>query len=266
LQHEVGSRLIERLEFFNIDPEIILDLGMGTGYVTKQLATKYNQANIIGLDFAKQMLDTAKNKNLSNLDNCSLLCGDINNLPLADNSADIIFSNFTMQWCDNIGALFRECYRVLKPNGLLMFSIPGPSTMYELRKAFDTVDPDYHHINNFIDMHNIGDILVQNQFAHPVMDNDEFTLVYSKVINILKDIKAIGANVKLSDNYRKSLFTKTKLLELNSAYEQFKQDNGKYPLTYEVIYGHAFKLDKPVKVKYPELSEAQIPIEKIIKK
>ena len=263
LQHEVGRRLLDRLTFFTIKPGTILDLGMGTGYITQQLANSYPDSKIIGLDLAEKMLNQATSSSA----NYSLICGNMSNLPIADNSVDIIFSNFSLQWCENIATVFTECRRVLKNDGLLIFTLPGPHTLYELRQALDTVDPEYDHVNNFIDMHNIGDILVQNKFAHPVMDNDEFTLTYSSVIKLLKELKAIGANVKLSQNYRTSLFGKHKFQQLYHAYDKFKLADNTYPLTFEVIYGHAFKLAKPVKVKHPEingLAEFAVPVDKII--
>lgn len=266
LQHEVGQRLVDRLDFFTLKPNTILDLGMGTGKTTRLLADKYTSGTILGLDFAPNML-TASQNNLSNTSNTYLVQSDINQLPFANNSIDLIFSNFTFQWCENITNMFTECYRVLKNNGLLFFSLPGPDTLSELYHSFQQIDPSFSHVNNFIDMHDIGDILVQTKFSHPVMDNEYFTLTYSSVTSIIKDIKSIGANTILSDNTQKHLMTKTKLELLNQKYlENFKLKSGKLPLTYEVIYGHAFKTDKPVKVKHPELSEVTVPIEKIIKK
>ena len=264
LQQEVGRRLFDRLSYFSIAPKNILDLGMGTGFVTKLLAEHYTKAKLFGLDFAYNMLKTAENKNLSSAKNINFICGDINRLPFADKSIDLIFSNFSMHWGENIRKIFQECYRVLKNDGLLMFSIPGPNTLYELKAALSLTDPNYDHVNNFIDMHDLGDMLIQSKFAHPVMDNDHFTLTYSKVINILKDLKSVGAQVKLSNNYRRGLLGKDKINQFTAAYDKFKQPDNKYPLTYEVIFGHAFKLSKPVKVKHPELSEVTIPIDKII--
>lgn len=266
LQNEVGQRLIDRLDFFTLKPDTVLDLGMGTGLTTAKLADKYNSATIFGLDIAENMLKLSKKTHLESKNNIRLINGDINQLPFTDNSVDLIFSNFTMQWCENITNLYKECYRVLKPNGLLFFSIPGPDTLYELRTVFNHIDPQHQHVNNFIDMHNLGDILVQTQFGHPVMDNEFFTLTYSKVKSILKDIKSIGANILLSSNNRKSLFSKSLYKQLEVEYNKFSLDNGKLPLTYEVIYGHAFKTEKPVKKKHPEISEVTIPIEKIIRK
>lgn len=267
LQHEAGSRLADRLQLFTIKPELILDLGMATGKTTKLVADKYPNSKVIGLDFAENMLEIAKATNLKDIKNVECLLSDINTLPFDDNSVDLIFSNFTLQWCENITKMFKECHRVLKNEGLFIFSIPGPDTLAELRYVFDQVDSNFDHVNNFIDMHDLGDILVQTKFAHPVMDSEHFTLTYSSVINILKDLKAVGANTVLSENIKNNLMSKSKLAQLEKQYKShFILEDGKLPLTYEVSYGHAFKTDKPVKVKHPELSEVMVPIEKIIKK
>lgn len=262
LQHEIGARLISRLDFFKLNlnnNSTILDLGLGTGYVTKNLISYFNNIthnfpNFIALDLAENMLQVAKTKNLKSYNNYNLLCCDINKLAIADNSIDVIFSNFAMQWSENINNLFKECYRILKKEGLLIFTIPGPDTLYELKESFNNIDPDYDHINNQIDMHNIGDMLIKNKFADTVVDNDYFTLTYSNSIDILKDLKYTGTNINLSNNNRKSLITKNKLNKLNNYYNKFKLSNNKLPVTYEVIFGHAFKPAKNIKAKYPDIS------------
>lgn len=263
LQHEVGERLIDRLDFFTLKPKKILDLGMGTGFITSQIAQKYPEAEVFGIDFAENMLKEAQKNILAN--NINLICADLAHLPIEENSVDLIFSNFTFQWSDNLTDLFKQCYKLLKTNGLIFFSIPGPDTLCELKSVLHTVDRDYNHINNFMDMHDIGDILVQTKFAHPVMDSDYFTLTYSNIKNIFKDLKNIGANTIIGSNPRKTLFGKNRFNKISEEYNKYLQEDNKYPLTYEVIYGHAFKSDKPVKMKYPELSEVSVPIEKIIK-
>ena len=74
-----------------------------------------------------------------------------------------------------------------------MFSTFGPDTLKELRQAFRQVD-DYSHVNRFTDMHDIGDMLVHNGFATPVMDMEYITLTYDEVIGVMRDLKAIGAH------------------------------------------------------------------------
>ncbi|NIQ10368.1 MAG: methyltransferase domain-containing protein, partial [Gammaproteobacteria bacterium] len=86
------------------------------------------------------------------------IAGDAEQLPLADASVDLIFSSLALQWCVDLDKVFAEFRRVLRRDGLLMFSTFGPDTLKELRSCFETVDA-YSHINQFIDMHDIGDAL-----------------------------------------------------------------------------------------------------------
>ena len=96
-----------------------------------------------------------------------------------------------MQWCETL-AVFREFRRILKPEGLLMFSSFGPDTLRELREAWRTVD-DQPHVIDFLDMHDLGDMLMQAGFLEPVMDVDRHTLTYSNVIGLLRDLHGIGS-------------------------------------------------------------------------
>ena len=94
LQQEVARRLIGRLEFFKIKAEIIVDLGVGTGYFTRQLSQYYSAARIIGVDLAEGMLRYAQ-KQKSPAD---LVCADAQNLPFASKTIDLVFSNLMLIW------------------------------------------------------------------------------------------------------------------------------------------------------------------------
>jgi malonyl-CoA O-methyltransferase len=87
---------------------------------------------------------------------------DANHLPLSNNCVDIIISNLMMQWCGNLNQLFSECHRVLKNDGLILFSTFGPDTLKELKKSWAVVD-NQTHVNSFIDMHDIGDQLLSTR-------------------------------------------------------------------------------------------------------
>jgi malonyl-CoA O-methyltransferase len=87
-------------------------------------------------------------------------------------------------------------------------------------------------------MHEVGDLLLQNGFQAPVMEMEKLTLTYQTVIDLLKDLKAIGA--QSVRRRAKSLTGKTKFQLMIKLYETYRQD-GKIPATYEIIYGHAWK-------------------------
>ena len=166
-----------------------------------------------------------------------LITGDAESLPLADASVDLLFSNLAVQWCLDLDQTFREFKRVLKPGGLLMFTTFGPDTLKELRSCWSQVD-GYTHVNNFIDMHDIGDALIRSSFAEPVMDMELLTMTYSDVPGLMRDLKSVGAHNVTRGRSRK-LTGKGRLQQVIDAYEQFRSD-GVLPASYEVVYGHAW--------------------------
>ena len=105
----------------------------------------------------------------------------------------MVWSNLALQWCNDLPATFVELQRVLKVDGLLMFSSFGVDTLQELRTAFHDVD-GYNHVNRFADMHDIGDMLVAAGFADPVMEMERITLTYNDVRAVMQDLKSIGAH------------------------------------------------------------------------
>ena len=229
LQKEVANRLDQKLNIISSNSAVILDLGAGTGLLSQQLSERFTDSTIIALDFAQNSLkNNSTNKKI---------CADAYHLPLADNSVDLVISSLMMQWCPDLKQLFSEIHRVLKNDGLILFSTFGPDTLKELKKSWSVVDNDTH-VNTFTDMHDIGDQLLNTGFQSPVMEMETLTLTYQTVTDLLRDLKAIGA--QSVGNRSKSLTGKDKFKLMVEMYESFRKD-GKLPATYEVIYGHAWK-------------------------
>ena len=229
LQSEIANRLAEKLKVISIKPQTIIDLGSGTGLLSNKTAEIFPNANLICVDFAQQSLL----KNSQNLK----VCANAYELPFASNSVDFIVSNLMMQWCPDLKALFNECFRVLKPEGLILFTTFGPDTLKELKRSWSAVDSSAH-VNDFIDMHDIGDQMLQSGFQSPIMEMENITLTYEKVLDLMHDLKSIGAQNVGSRS--KALTGKTKFKKMIEMYESYRSD-GKLPATYEVIYGHAWK-------------------------
>jgi malonyl-CoA O-methyltransferase len=246
LQREIGDRLFERLDYIKQTPQRILDLGAGTGYVTRKIHAHYPNANMIALDMAPEMLLQLREQMpqtpllgriLGHHPKIATLCADAESLPLESESVDFVISNLTLQWCE-MERVAKEVSRVLRPQGLFMFTTFGPDTLKELRTAFCAVD-DGPHVNEFIDMHDIGDMLSLAGFADPVMDQETITLTYAELKPMLRELKGIGAHNVLPGRAR-GLMPKSHWLRLLAGYEKFRVD-GRLPATYEVVYGHAWK-------------------------
>jgi len=244
LQQEISKRLLERLDYIKLQPASVLDVGAGTGISLASLRQHFPAAQVYALDIATAMLFEARKKQrwLHRLRRpVRFITGDAENLPLADASVDLLISNLTLQWCHDLTQTFGEFRRVLKPGGLLMFTTFGPDTLRELRSCWSQVD-GYTHVNNFIDMHDIGDMLVRSRFAEPVMDMELITMTYADVPSIMQDLKAIGAH-NVTHGRARSLTGKGKFQQLMANYEQFR-NNGVLPVSYEVVYGHAWMAEE----------------------
>ena len=245
LQRQVADEMLQRLDM--VKPEFlqILDAGCGTGYALADLSKRYPKARVLALDLADEMLRVSRARNRSALSLFNPLrraplyvCSDLEQLALADNSVDLVFSNLSLQWCNDFDKVMREWQRVLKPGGMLLFSSLGPDTLRELRDCWQTVDGK-QHVHQFVDMHIVGDALLNAGFAEPVMDVDHYTLTYSDVMALMRDLKTLGASNAL-DTKSKALTGKRRLAQLAQAYEQYRVQQ-RLPATYEVVFGHAWK-------------------------
>ncbi len=256
LHAEVRENLLERLRLVKRVPDVVLDAGAGTGHASRALKRLYPKARVLALDASAQMLRVA-GKRQSWLRPFERVCADAALLPLRDGCIDLIVSNLMLQWCDP-DAVFAEFRRVLRPSGLLSFSAFGPDTLRELRSAWRQVDGD-SHVHQFIDMHDLGDALVRNGFAAPVLDVERVTLQYLDVRKVAADLKATGAHNSTAGRPR-GLTGRRKFAALQAAYEQFRQ-NGRLPATYEVVFAHAWApaysarhgRDEPTRVSLEEI-------------
>jgi len=240
LQKEVANRLVERMELMSMKPVSILDAGSGTGFVSQLLATRFPKAKITALDLAFNMLRQAKNKQTFKQrwnKQIRYVHAEVENLPFADASIELVISGLTMQWCQDLPKVFKEFKRVLAPGGLLLFSSFGPETLKELRQSWAEID-ELAHVNAFADMHDVGDALMQSGFSDPVMDMEMLTVTYKDVKTVMSDLKQIGAH-NVMQGRSHNMTGKNKLQKMMQAYEQFRVD-GVLPVSHEIVYGHAW--------------------------
>ena len=241
LQCEVGLRLLKHLDPMRLEPRLAVDLGCGTGMFFEPIARRFPKARLVGVDLAHGMLRKAAKrapawKRLLGR-GPGLVCGDAERMPLASGISQFVFSNLALQWT-RPQAVFAEVARVLDTGGLFLFATFGPDTLKELRAAFAAVD-GHAHVNTFIDMHDLGDMLVHAGLVEPVMEMEMITLEYSCVEAVARDLKAIGARNALPGRPR-GLSGRGRWKRVIESYEKLRRD-GALPASYEVIYGHAWK-------------------------
>jgi malonyl-CoA O-methyltransferase len=241
LQRKVGEMLLQKLEP-NSEAQVVLDLGCGTGYFTPQLQTKFPQALVVGVDIAEGMLQFARSNSYKNgvfESNPIFACGDAEALPFANQSVDIVYSNFALQWCANLPHLFAELQRVLKPGGQLIFTTLGPATLHELKSAWAQVD-SYVHVNQFHEREKLLSHLQAKALQVLEFDQVYEVMEFERLSDLTHSLKSLGAQ-NINRGRAAGLTGRKKIQAFKHAYEHFRSNN-LLPATYDVFY---------VKVKNP---------------
>ena len=234
LQHEVEARLLERLDVLPAAPADVLDIGCGTGGASDAMQRRWPGARVVALDWSLGMLgETGARCG----DRVLRVCADLLRLPLAARRFDLVFSSLALQWVTDLPRALAEMRRVLRPGGLLLFTSFGPDTLRELRAAWAAVD-DRPHVNEHPDLHDVGDILVAGGFRDPVMDAERIVMDYPDPLALMRELKAIGAHNAARER-APGLTGPGALKRVLAAYEGFRRD-GRYPATFEVVYGTAW--------------------------
>lgn len=230
--------MLERLDYIKIAPRWIVD--GGSGPPRPALARRYPPAQVIALDFALPMLPRQGLLRRLLRSRLHSVCADLERLPLADGSVDLLWSNMALHWLGDPLAAFKEFRRVLSANGLLMFSTLGPDSLKELRGAAGA-----SRVHGFIDMHDLGDMLLAAGLSAPVMDMELLTLEYPDADSVLSDLRASGQTSARLDRARG--------LAGKEFVRRLRRGLGDKPRsTFEVVYGHAWnpppaKVDPQVK-------------------
>ena len=227
--------MLERLAYVKLAPRCVLDAGSGPVRDARALAKRYRKADVLALDFSQAMLHAGRPRlRFFERRPPKRVCADLAQQPFASASIGLVWSNMALHWAADPLAALREFHRVLAVEGLLMFSTLGPDTLAELRLAAGA-----SRVHSFTDMHDLGDMLVAAGFAEPVMDMERVTIVYAEGAALLADLRASGQTCALHDRARglSGRRFRAALLEKLAA----QRHEGKLPVSYEVVYGHAWK-------------------------
>jgi len=239
---ESAGRMAERLDYMKIDPELVADIGCGTGSSLAKLGLRYPQANLLALDLVPELLCTHPSAPFPAY--TWRVAGDAATLPLADASVSLLWSNQLLFWLDDPSVLLGEAQRVLTADGLLMFATLGPDTLKELRRSFAEAESQaglsgrYERTQRFADMHDLGDMLIQHGFVDPVVDMEMLTVTYEDFDRMIGELRAAGSCV--STGRCRSLSGKRLWRAVRAAYKAHRLD-GRLHATFEIVYGHAWK-------------------------
>ncbi|HEY8095922.1 MAG TPA: malonyl-ACP O-methyltransferase [Methylobacter sp.] len=251
LQRTVGKALLNAINTESLSGTL-LDLGCGTGFLTANLsASQVGTASctvnlggclengtqsvpymtVIALDIALPMLQVTRAK-LADTPNVGYVCADAEQLPLAGQIADGVFSNLALQWCVNLDAVFTDIKRILKPGGRLVFSTFGPQTLQELKAAWAEVD-GFNHVNDFYGEQQLRHFLQLSGYTEIAIETKVYLSSYDSVLALMKELKHIGAHNVIAGR-NKSITTKTQMRRMIAAYERHRTGD-LIPATFEVM-------------------------------
>ncbi|BAO28546.1 methyltransferase domain-containing protein [Sulfuritalea hydrogenivorans] len=237
LAREVGARMAARLDLVKIAPARVADIGCATGDGIRELQQRYPKAQALAVDYALPMLRAVKDRTPLTQRIMRraprLVNADVRALPLAANSLGLVWSNLMLHWLDDPLPALRELHRVLEVGGLLSFATLGPDTLKELRAAAAKVGAG-DTARRFLDMHDLGDMLVAAGFGDPVMDMELVTLTYAAPRAFLADQRHLGV--------RDALLGHQGWRDWRRLLGAWPRDaEGRLPASFEIVHGHAWK-------------------------
>jgi malonyl-CoA O-methyltransferase len=233
VQRRVCDALLEHIPN-TAAPKRILDAGCGTGYVLPKLQKRFPAADVVALDFSFAMLAALPAPKPQ-----TTIQGDLETLPIANQSLDLYWSSLAVQWCDFAQAC-TEAHRVLTPNGTLAMATLTVGTFQSLREAFLDVD-GYQHTLAFLSPEQIKNHLSGAGFQNIVLTQSSETVFYPDLKTLLTAVKQVGAN-QVGTGRRRGLLSRHSFEIAEQHYESLRTEHG-LPLTYEVvmIYANAAK-------------------------
>jgi len=239
--------MAERLAVMVQPATRVLDLGCARGACRPMLQQRFPRAQWLGVDLSAAMLRAAGSADawverwkryLARSPEPMRICASAERLPLPDASVDVVFSNLMLHWHPAPHEVIEEVARVLRTGGLVLFSSYGPDTWKELRGACLNTLAAARPMP-FVDMHDLGDMLIAAGFQTPVMEAEMLRLSFSNARALLAEARALGGNPRADRS--PGLVSGARARCLLGALQALGDAQGRIPLSFEIVIGHGWK-------------------------
>jgi malonyl-CoA O-methyltransferase len=248
LHREIARRMAERLPVIKLQPKTLVDWGGSAGASDEFLAATYPKARRIIVEPTAELADKAREAHKPAWWSASRWSGPavdvVTSSQLQDQSAELLWSNMALHAAIDPPAVLLQWQRTLVVGGFVMYSCFGPDTVRELRALYRALGWPAPTID-FVDMHDLGDMMVHAGFADPVMDQESLTLTWDSPQALLAELRTLGSNA--SPARFDGLRGKAWLARLEDALRRKAGADGRIAMTFEISYGHAFKAQSRVR-------------------
>lgn len=245
LHAEVARRMAEKLQVILLKPERVVDWWSALGAGEALLAEAYPQAQRVRVEPDAAWAERARVRGRMPWWSAQRWRGAAAEIvdeadagSLAPGSAGLVWSNMALHMVVDPNALIARWQRLLRVDGFVMFSCLGPGTLRELRSLYARLGWAAA-TPGFVDMHDLGDMLVQAGFADPVMDQETLTLRWANPRALLAELRGLGGNTA-PDRFQ-GLRTPRWRARLERELESLADADGQIGMSFEIAYGHAFK-------------------------
>jgi len=242
LHAEVARRMAQRLEVIRLQPERIVDWWSFLGAGSDLLHKAYPQAKHTIVEPNAELAERSRTLHRPAWWSPRRLRGDAVDIVTEPQDpapgAQLVWANMMLHAVKNPPALMDRWQRALSADGFVMFSCFGPDTLRELRTLYRRLGWPAPTIA-FVDMHDLGDMLVHAGFADPVMDQETLTLTWADPQAMLAELRGLGGNA--SPERFEGLRTPRWKQRLERELASLAGPDGRLRLSFEVAYGHAFK-------------------------
>lgn len=248
LLHRVADDFAERLSLIKRTFPVALDVGAHHGVITRRIAALASVGSVVSMDLSEALV--------GGLPQGLRLVASEEALPFAEGSLDLVVSGLSLQLVNDLPGALIQMRRALRPDGLLLASLLGGSTLMELRQAFLEAEAEERggvspRVAPFPDVRDMGRLLQRAGFALPVTDTDVVTVTYASPLALMTEVKAMGASNMLLDRSRVPM-TRQLLSRASEIYaRKFGTASGRVSATFEIITATAWAPDdtqpKPLK-------------------
>ncbi len=243
---QMGQSLLDRLDDIRLTPTRILDLGDRTGLLAPQLQKRWPKATICSLTLVEPLARSPHHWTMPWRSRPRNVVGEATRLPFARGQFDLVLSSMALHWSGDLPAALREMRRVLAPDRLLLFTVAGSETLWELHECLARLDQERYGrlwIRRPVlpSLSELGDLLAASGLVLPVVDRERVALPVPDLLWLVRQLKAMGAGNAMRVR-PEGLLGKGYLHDLDRLYtERFRQPDGTLPCTLEVLFGHAWK-------------------------